>query len=258
MPIAANLRIPFWRESLVPFEHAALQRDPIFQGVGVPRGDGAPVLLIAGFMAGDPSLALMARWLRDLGHRPCRAGLRSNVDCTTRAVERLERSVRRLAEEHGRPVAVVGQSRGGAFARLLAVRCPEHVDRVVCLGSPLLDPMAVHPFVHAQVMAVSLLGSMGVPGLFTRACFRGSCCTEAREQAQAPVPEGVNLVSVYSRSDGVVDWRACLDPDARQVEIRASHCGMAVNREAWRVVAETLGRTSGEAAGAASASAAVA
>jgi len=240
MSIAARLRIPIWREGLVPFEHAALMRDPIVHGVGVPRGDGGPVMLIPGFLAGDKSLRLMARWLRDLGHRPCRARIVANVDCTTRSVERLERSLERMATRHGRPVSIVGQSRGGAFARRLAARRPELVDRVVCLGSPLLDPMAVHPLVHAQVVAVAALGTAGVPGLFTRTCWWGDCCEETREAAKAPLPEDVELVSVYSRTDGIVDWRACLDPEAEQVEIQASHVGMAVNRAAWQIVADTL------------------
>jgi triacylglycerol lipase len=236
----AQLRIPIWREGVVPLERRALMRDPLMRGIGVSRGDGGPVLLIPGFLAGDPSLTAMARWLRDLGHRPCRARMLANVDCTTRAIERLEVSVERLAERHGRRVAIVGQSRGGTFARLLAVRRPDHIDRVICLGSPLLDPMAVHPLVRLQIMAVGALGSAGVEGLFSRSCWVGPCCEKARNQAQEPLAPHIELVSVYSRSDGIVDWRACLDPEARQVEIRASHVGMAVNREAWRVVAETL------------------
>jgi triacylglycerol lipase len=48
-------------------------------------------------------------------------------------------------------------------------------------------------------------------------------------------------VSVYSKSDGIVDWRSCLDPDATElVEIGASHCGMAVSRSAWRALAGAL------------------
>jgi hypothetical protein len=47
-------------------------------------------------------------------------------------------------------------------------------------------------------------------------------------------------VSVYSRTDGVVDWRACLDPGAEHVEVRASHCGMAVNASTYEVLARAL------------------
>jgi pimeloyl-ACP methyl ester carboxylesterase len=236
----STVRIPIWRESRVAFEHAALQRDPVLRGEGVPRGDGGPVLLIPGFLAGDPSLRIMAGWLKRIGHRPKRARMLLNVDCTTRALERLEESAERLADEHGRPVSIVGQSRGGTMARLLAVRRPELLDRVVCLGSPLLDQFAIHPLVRVQVTWVGALGTLGVPGLFSRGCGYGTCCADAREQATAPLAPDIDLVSVYSRSDGIVDWRACLDPEARHVEVRASHIGMAVNAEAFRAIADVL------------------
>ena len=54
------------------------------------------------------------------------------------------------------------------------------------------------------------------------------------------MPKSVGLVTVYSKSDGIVDWRACLDPHGRHVEIDASHCGMSVSPAAWRAVAEAL------------------
>jgi triacylglycerol lipase len=236
----STVRIPIWRESRVAFEHAALRRDPVLRGEGVPRGDGGPVLLIPGFLAGDPSLRIMAAWLKRIGYRPSRAHMWLNVDCTTRALERLEASLEELAERHGRRVSIVGQSRGGTMGRLLAVRRPEHVERVVCLGSPLLDQFAIHPIVRAQITALGALGTIGVPGLFSHGCGYGTCCAETREQTTAPVAPHVDLVSVYSRSDGIVDWRACLDPAARHVEVAASHIGMAVNKHVYRVVAGEL------------------
>jgi pimeloyl-ACP methyl ester carboxylesterase len=235
-----RLGIPIWRESRVALEHAALRRDPVLHGRGVPPGDGSPVLLVPGFMAGDPSLATMAGWLKRLGYAPCRARMRVNVDCATRALDRLEAEVEQLAERHGRPAAVVGQSRGGSLARGLAMRRPDLVHTIVALGSPLTDQFAVHPLVRAQVTWVGLLGTIGVPGLFGRGCTHGECCAEAREQASQPFPRDVRFVSVYSRSDGIVDWRACLDPDAEHVEVDASHVGMAVNRHVFRAIAEAL------------------
>jgi triacylglycerol lipase len=135
----------------------------------------------------------------------------------------------------------VGQSRGGTLAKVLAHRRPELVAGVVVLGSPQVDPLAVHPLVRLQVEAVSRLGSLGAPGLFKRSCLDGDCCASFWEELARPLPDGLPLVSVYSKSDGVVDWRSCLDPDATElVEIRASHCGMAVSRGAWRAVAAAL------------------
>jgi pimeloyl-ACP methyl ester carboxylesterase len=235
-----QLRIPIWGETRFALEHAALRRHPVYRGEGVSDGDGAPVLLVPGFLAGDVSLGVMAGWLSRIGYRPCRAGMRANVDCTSRALERLEGQLVRFADRHGRKVTIVGQSRGGSMARILAVRRPELVDGVICLGSPLTDPLAVHPFVRAQVGAVALLGTLGLRGLFSYTCQFGSCCHQARTDATAPWPQHVAFTAVYSRSDGIVDWRSCLDPHARHVEVRSSHVGMSVNPAVFEVVAEAL------------------
>ena len=125
------------------------------------------------------------------------------------------------------------------MARVLAVRRPDLVAGIVCLGSPLQDQFDVHPFVRAQVRAVATLGTLGVPGVFGHRC-RDGCCAEAHEQLVGPFPTGVGFTSIFSRSDGVVGWRACLDPAAEAIEVDASHCGMAVNREVYRELATAL------------------
>jgi pimeloyl-ACP methyl ester carboxylesterase len=234
------VRIPIWRESRVALEHAALRRDPVLKGEGVARGAGAPVMLLPGFLAGDPSMGTMAAWLKRIGYHPCRAEMRANVDCAERAIGRLEGALERKHERFGGKVALVGQSRGGALARLLAVRRPELVSGVVTLGSPLVDQLAVHPLVRGGVFGVGLLGTLGVPGLFSRGCLTGDCCARAREDAVALFPEGVGFVSVYSKSDGIVDWRSCLDPAADQVEVSASHIGMSAHADTYRVIARSL------------------
>lgn len=233
------LRIPIWREGLFAFERAALMRDPVWRGEGIPHGDGAPAMLIPGFLAGDVSLGLMAQWLGRIGYRPCRAGIKANVDCAARSLERLTTQLERHAAKHGRKVTIVGHSRGGSLARALAVRRPDLIEGIVCLGSPITDQLAVHPFVRAQVRAVALLGTLGAPGLFSYHC-NSDCCVEVNEQLAAPFPEGVEFTSVYSRSDGIVDWHACLDPAARQVEVHSTHVGMAVNAAVYRVLAGAL------------------
>ncbi|HEY2636959.1 MAG TPA: hypothetical protein VGI54_06190, partial [Solirubrobacteraceae bacterium] len=101
---------PIWLEARVPAEFQALGRDPVIAGVGVPRGEGEVVVLVPGYLAGDPSLSTMTHWLRRLGYRTAKAGIRANVDCTTASVGRLEERVEEVAERHGRPVRVIGQS----------------------------------------------------------------------------------------------------------------------------------------------------
>jgi triacylglycerol lipase len=224
-------------------------RDPIFRGEGVRDGRGRPVLLIPGFLAGDGSLSMMARWLKRAGYRPSRAGIVANVNCSGALLPRLEERLERLVELQGQRAAIVGQSRGGTMAKVLARRRPDLVTGVVALGAPQIDPLAVHPLVRLQVEAVSRLGSLGAPGLFKRSCLSGDCCSSFWADLALPPAPGLGLVSVYSKSDGVVDWRSCLDPHATElVEIRASHCGMAVSPQAWRAVAAALeGFRAGEA-----------
>jgi pimeloyl-ACP methyl ester carboxylesterase len=235
-------RPPLWRESRVGLELAGLVRDPVFRGHGLKDGRGQPVLLIPGFLAGDDSLALMTRWLRGTGYYAKRAGIRMNVDCSQAAVTRLEEKLEELVTRQGQRAAIVGHSRGGHFARVLAKRRPDLVGGIVTLGSPLTDPLAIHPVVRAQVYAVGALGTFGVRGLFRHTCLWGSCCQDFWADAEAPLPKGVRFLSVYSRSDGVVRWQSCLDPCAEHLEIQASHCGMGMHPSSWRAVASELER----------------
>src|SRR2546423_15165482 len=108
-------------------------RDPIYRGDGVAAAEGPPVWLIPAFLAGDDSLGIMTKWLRRTGHYTRKAGIRSNVNCSEAAVERIEERLETMAETRGQKVAIVGQSRGGNFAKGLAGRRPGARARV---GTP--------------------------------------------------------------------------------------------------------------------------
>jgi triacylglycerol lipase len=233
---------PIWREGRLGLEMAALRRDPVYRGEGVPHGEGRPVLLIPGFLAGDLSLSTMTGWLRRNGYWTRKAGMRANIDCSGAAIRRIEERLGELAAARGR-VSIIGQSRGGAFAKALAVRRPDLVAGIVTLGSPIVAQLAVHPLVRLQVLAVGALGTLGAPGMFRRTCLAGDCCTEFVEALASPVGADVGYVAIYSRSDGIVSWSSCLDPSAEDlVEVRASHLGMGVNAAAYRAIAAALTR----------------
>jgi len=199
---------------------------------------GRPVLLVPGFMAGDTSLSVLAGWLRRRGHDVRGSGMRINVDCAGQLLARLERVLARFDE----PAIVIGQSRGGTLARALAAGHPDAVAGVVMLGSPVLDPLAVSTSTLRTVRSLAVLGDLGVPGVFSTECRDGNCCTDYYELLRTPLPPSMVALAVYSRTDAIVDWRACLDPSAECVEIDGSHCGMAVNARVYRELERTLDR----------------
>ena len=179
-PVLSSLgvRPPLWREARIGLEAAALVRDPIFRGDGVADGRGRPVLLIPGFLAGDGSLSMMAGWLKRTGYRPSRAGIVSNVNCAGVLLPRLEQRLERLVELQGQPAAIVGQSRGGTLAKVLAYRRPELVSRRrgarLAAGGP-AGGASARPAPGGGGRAGS--GRSARPGLFKRSCLDGECCS---------------------------------------------------------------------------------
>lgn len=232
---------PLWREGRWALELAALRRarDTMREGEGVPPGRGRPVLLIPGYLAGDVSLRPLARWLRRADYRPFAAGIRFNADCAGRTMAPLEARLEAQVAAWGEPALIIGQSRGGGLGRVLARRRPELVSGLITLGTPHLDPFGVHPLVLLNVGVVGALGALGLPGLFSSDCWRdGPCCGGIWGDLGEPLT--VPFLSIYSPSDGIVDYRACLDPAARHAAVDSSHLGMAVNPAVYRLIAEEL------------------
>ncbi|HUO71506.1 MAG TPA: alpha/beta hydrolase [Solirubrobacteraceae bacterium] len=231
--------LPLQGELRYGFELARLVTD---RGFLTPsrHANAPPVLLIPGFMAGDPSLALLRNWVQRRGSDTEVSGIWLNVDCSERAVRGIETRLRQLAERSQRRVVLIGQSRGGELARVVAVRNPDLVSTVVMLGSPVLAPLKVGRAVMAAVRSVARLGDLGMPGVFSSECAVGDCCAAYRDQLRAAVPGDVDAVAVYSRTDGIVSWHACLDPGALHVEVGSSHSGMSANREVYAVLAGIL------------------
>ena len=200
-------------------------------------------MLIPGFLAGDGSLATMTHWLRQAGYHTRRAGIRANVGLLRGGVHAAGGAAGGLRRAtSASKVTIVGQSRGGIFARALAVRRPDLVAGIVTLGSPTVSQLRIHPLVLAQVGLVSALGSAHVPGLFTlalpaRRLLRSSSAT--RSPARSP-PTSATSRCTRAR-DGIVDWHSCLDPAAELVEVASSHCGMAVSAQVYRELGFALG-----------------
>jgi triacylglycerol lipase len=199
-----------------------------------------PVVLVPGFMAGDATLLFMSRHLRKLGFRTYRSTMHVNVGCTQDASYALERRVEAIAIKRERKVTIVGHSLGGLLGKSVAARRPDLVDGIVTMGSPLLAPGAVHPVLAFDIAMVIALRRAGLGAMMAADCTSGECAKLSWEQSQAPLEKSVAFTSIFSRRDGVVDWRGCLDPAAKTVEVRTSHLGMTIDPVVFDIVERTL------------------
>jgi pimeloyl-ACP methyl ester carboxylesterase len=142
----------------------------------------------------------------------------------------------RLGEIHassGRKVSIIGWSLGGVYARDLALRAPEMVRYVVTLASPFANDVRA---TNATWLYEALSGEKVGEDRDLREAIAGDL----------PVPTS----SIYSRADGVVNWRTCLlrpSDTAENIEVRlASHVGIGVNPAALWAAADRLAQAEGQ------------
>ena len=200
---------------------------PYAGGHRIPPHD--PVLVVPGFMAGDSTLKAMSFFLRQQGFRTYRSQIRVNVDCTRQVADRLEARLESIATKRNRKITIVGHSLGGMLARGLAARRPDLVEGIVSMGSPVLAPGAVHNVLSWDAQVLARLTRAGFRGMMSSDCFGGECARLSWEESQREIDPDLAFTVIYSKRDGIVDWRACLDPAAEHIEVRTSHCGMAVD-----------------------------
>lgn len=195
-----------------------------------PRGHGEPIVVIPGFMADDRSTLLLRRFLQWLGYRVSGWGQGASTGRMLDFLEPMTQVIDDLATAHQRKVRLVGWSRGGVLSREIARDRPDLVDQIVTLASPVKGgarATSIRSLVERQT---------GLDAEAMRVLMR----TRNRTPIEVPI------AAIYSRTDGVVAWEACIDdvnPHVTHHEIRATHTGMGVNADAYRIVARTLGRS---------------
>lgn len=220
---------------------ARLLCDPIFVGREIVKGLGQPVLLLPGFFTGDSSMLVMMCWLERMGYRPYASGIDLNVGCPDRKAKSISWRLDYIAGQTGRPVVVIGHSLGGVLARNLAVTYPEVVSHVITLGSPVYNDLrAITPTFKPAFAIIRALWRLVGNG--PEECGSWSCeCGFARTAAE-PLLRPNSLTALYTREDEVVDWRACVDSRAENLEVRGGHNGLLVNPQVYRLLAALLVR----------------
>ncbi len=195
-----------------------------------PHGDGHPVLVLPGFMAGPLSTQFLRNLLRRLGYRVYDWGLGYNVGYRASMKETLPARLHQIRERAGgRRVSLIGWSAGGIYARELARAFPDDVRSVITLGSPFRGN-------HRASTAWRVWRLMN----------RGTDATESVSESallRRAEPLTVPTTCIYSKTDGIVAWQCCTSlpaPETENVEVRSSHLGYGHNLETLSVIADRL------------------
>ncbi|WP_020106617.1 alpha/beta fold hydrolase [Nocardia sp. 348MFTsu5.1] len=191
-------------------------------------GSGHPVLVLPGFYASDSLTGRLRAHLRKLDYRVHGWGLGSNHGLTDEVVQGLPARLDAIHQRYGRPVSVVGWSFGGLLARWLGHVHSDQIDRVITLGSPWRP--------EGEITRTT--------ALFERAARKYGLSPDARDIVDVlrqPMP--VPCTAIYSKTDGIVNWRSCaLDPaeNHENIAVTSSHIGLVSNPLALAVVADRL------------------
>lgn len=233
---------PFiWREALWGLDWLSLRLSPVYRGLGVPHGDGGPVVLVPGFLTTDAYLVELHFWLRRIGYTPFFSGIGVNADCIDVLAERLEKTVVNAREVTGMPVRLVGHSLGGILARKLAQARPDLVSHLVSLGSPIRS-LDAHPAILAAARFVGERVEHASPLAAARSgtCLSPSCECISGLTATS-LPPAVQRAALYTKDDGVVPWRNCLEAEPHlNHEVGGTHIGLIFNPRAYRAIAGAL------------------
>ena len=238
--------LPLWREALLAVDWLSLRVSSVHRGVGVPQGDGSPVVLVPGFMGSDRYLSDMRNWLSRIGYTPYVSGIGRNLQCPSVLSDRLHQTMLRAVDEVGEKVHLVGHSLGGVIARGAATQWPELTASVITMGSPFRGVRA-HPFV---ILAASIVrGGIAVTHRelpdAEPDCYTGKCECAFVRALKSGLRDSIAQTAIYTKTDGVVDWRRCLSGQPEtDLEVNGTHIGLAFNRAVYGHIADRLAAVS--------------
>jgi pimeloyl-ACP methyl ester carboxylesterase len=233
--------ISIWKEVLFGAELLLLHASPVYYGLGIPRGDGSAVVVIPGFLGSDFYLSHLHAWLGRIGYRSYTSGIGLNAECPNLLIRhKLNEVVETALYDTGRKIHLIGHSLGGIIARALAAQRSDCIASVITLGSPFRGTVAHQSILRAAATVRSHIlkerGRAVLPDCYTARCTCDFVCS-----LRTAIPDEVAQTAVYTKDDGVVDWRYCVtgDPDI-DFEVPGTHIGMVYNASAYSVIAERL------------------
>jgi predicted esterase YcpF (UPF0227 family) len=196
-----------------------------------PKGDGRAIILVPGYMTDDYSMWPLGRYLRFLGYRVYYTEMGRNLGNVDIDMVRLGERIEAISSQlQGESITVLGWSLGGVLAREAARLYSSAVREVITFGTPIVGG----PKFTAVGKRYAKLKNIDLEAF------------ELDVHQRNLIGFKQPITSIYSKTDGVVDWQASIDiynPHARNVEVSGSHLGLGINPQVWRVISTTLAQS---------------
>jgi esterase/lipase len=196
-----------------------------------PKGDGRPVMLIPGYGTDERSMRPLGHYLEFLGYDVYDWALGRNRGDVENDIQRVGKRTKQIHDARDNsPVTLIGWSLGGVSAREAARLFEPYVREVITLGTPIIGG----PKYTSVGRRFAEMSNLDLDAFEMEVHQRNSI------GIKQPV------TSIYSKTDGVVSWRASVDsynPQARNIEVNSSHFGLGANGKVWRLIANLLGES---------------
>ena len=194
----------------------------------LPKGDGHPVVVFPGFIVNDWNNAPVIRYLRVQGYHA--TGWKRGLNLGQGLIEpsSLIRRIKRLKRREGKKLSLIGHSLGGIYAREIARLCPNEVKQVITLGTPFASNRDQASRLRQLYLTLSPHDGEEDDSLW-------------------PIAPPVPTTSIYSRTDGVVDWRVTMQEgghaQTENIEVYSSHNGMLISPMVWYILSDRLSQS---------------
>ncbi|MCB1022849.1 MAG: alpha/beta fold hydrolase [Acidobacteria bacterium] len=232
--------LPIWFESLVGVDWTLLHLSPAYYGFGIPKGDGSPTVVVTGFLGSDIYLYELYLWLSRIGYTSYFSNIGWNADCLNTLANKLLETIKRANDETGKKVNLIGHSLGGVLSRSAAVQHPELIESVITLASPFRGVRS-----HPGILEISKRVRSRIFNKVDKTefphCYTGHCDCIAVTSLQTGLPKNIKQTAIYTKSDGIVDWKSCLSRRTENnYEVTGTHVGLVYNYQVYKLIGERL------------------
>lgn len=196
----------------------------------LPSGDGHGVMVIPGFMGDDPYNQSLVDFLKELGYEASGWNMGRNLGPNSFSIDALRENLEELIQVGGGKVSLIGHSLGGIYAREIARMEPSVIRQVISLGTPFGEGR------DSGSNASRLYKKLNPDD-------QSDLELRAQQEELATAPP-VPTTSIYTKGDGVVNWRTTVQGKShhqvQNIEVLGSHCGLTVNPVVWYLLANRL------------------